>query len=89
MTWGKIHNMISNPSNVPIEELKRIRSGGFSRSDDLALKRLVGVEGVESLVPAIDDWNVLLKMLMRPENVIDRMGENTGKYIVIVILIVS
>ena len=76
--WGEMHNLLSNPNQAPITNYRRIKSEPYSRPDDLALARLLDLRRFESLVPGIDDWNLLVK---RPLNVIERMEENTGNSI--------
>ena len=70
-----MHNLLSNPNNPPISTYRRIKSGEFSRPDDLALTKMLDLKGAESLVPGIDDWNGVVK---RPINVIERIGDDTG-----------
>ena len=68
-------NLLSNPNQPPISNYKRIRSIDFARPGDLALSKLIDLKGLESIVPSIEDWNILTN---RPSNMIDRIEENTG-----------
>ena len=70
-----MHNLLSNPSKPTITSYRRLRSIEFSKPHDLALTRLLDLKGIESLVPGIDDWNLLAQ---RPLNLIERIGNNTG-----------
>ena len=73
-----MHNLLSNPNQVPIDNYRRIQSTEYSRPGDLALSRILDLKGVDSVVPLIEDWNLLVK---RPLNVIDRIGQYTGNII--------
>ena len=70
-----MHNLLSNPNQVPIDNYRRIQSTEYSRPGDLALSRILDLKGVDTVVPLIEDWNLLVK---RPLNVIDRIGQYTG-----------
>ena len=85
ITWGEMHNLLSNPNQAPITNYRRIKSEAFSRPNDLALARLLDMHRFESLVPGIDDWNLLAK---RPMNVIERIEENTGNPIYCTVLLI-
>lgn len=74
--WGEMHNLLSNPNQPSISNYKRIRSVEYARPDDLALSKLIDLKGKESVVPGIEDWNLLTN---RPANVIERIEENTGE----------
>ena len=73
-----MHNLLSNPNQVPIDNYRRIQSTEYSRPGDLALSRILDLKGVDTVVPLIEDWNLLVK---RPLNVIDRIGQYTGNII--------
>ena len=73
-----MHNLLSNPNHAPITDYRRIKSEAFSKPNDLVLTRLLDMRGFESLVPGIDDWNLLVK---RPLNVIERIEGNTGNHL--------
>ena len=70
-----MHNLLSNPNQLPIDNYRRIQSTEYSRPGDLALSRILDLKGIDTLVPMIEDWNLLVK---RPLNVIDRIGQYTG-----------
>ena len=78
LSWGLMHNLLSNPNQLPIDNYRRIQSTEYSRPGDLALSRILDLKGVDTVVPLIEDWNLLVK---RPLNVIDRIGQHTGNVI--------
>ena len=78
LSWGLMHNLLSNPNQLPIDNYRRIQSTEYSRPGDLALSRILDLKGFDTVVPLIEDWNLLVK---RPLNVIDRIGQHTGNVI--------
>ena len=79
LSWGEMHNLLSNPNQQPISNYKRIRSVDFARPDDLALLKLIDIKGHESIVPGLKNWNLLTN---RPTNVIERIEDNTGNILI-------
>ena len=61
LSWGLMHNLLSNPNQLPIDDYRRIQSTEYSRPGDLALSRILDLKGVDTVVPLIEDWNLLVK----------------------------